>query len=107
MTSRLDRLISGFGLSFAIASIANAALVIAKGTSEGFRDALKSLAGHQWMSHGAVVLGLFLVLGFVLSSGPVGVRVSLDARKTCAVVVAGALLSALAIIAFYLLQVFT
>ncbi len=58
---------SGFGVSYAITSILNALLVIWKESSEAVHDALAAVTGHHWVTHGLLVVIVFLVLGFVLS----------------------------------------
>jgi hypothetical protein len=59
--------IASFGLSVALTSLFSAALVILKETNPGVMDWMKAATGHHWVTHGLVVLGLFLVLGFVLA----------------------------------------
>lgn len=58
---------SGFGISYAIASLFNAVLVIFKESSESVHDGLAAITGHHWVTHGLLDLIVFLVLGFILS----------------------------------------
>ncbi len=59
--------IASFGLSLAITSLFSAALVLLKETNEGVMNWMKAATGHHWVTHGLVVLVLFIVLGFLLA----------------------------------------
>ena len=63
----LDKLSVGFGVSFFVASLFNALLIITKETYAPLKDWMKSLSGHHWTTHGIFVIALFIVLGFILS----------------------------------------
>jgi hypothetical protein len=53
----------GFGFAVAIACIVNAVIVVAKEKSGAVMNAMKSILGHHWTTHAAVVIGLFFFLG--------------------------------------------
>lgn len=92
-----DRLTYAFGIAYAIAALANAALVIVKETLPGVHEGMNALTGHHWMTHGVIVIGVFLVTGVaLLPAKPGRVRV-----LTCAV--AGATVLSGALIAGYYL----
>ncbi|KXG44405.1 hypothetical protein TEPIDINF_001954 [Tepidibacillus infernus] len=57
----------GFGIAFAVANIFNAVLMIFKEMVTPFKDWMASLTGHHWATHGVFTIGLFLILGFILS----------------------------------------
>jgi hypothetical protein len=63
----LDKTTIGFGLSVAIMSILNTLLVIFKELTPPFKAGMASAMGHHWTTHGVIVIGLFLLLGFVFS----------------------------------------
>ena len=68
MTSTtLDKTTIGFGLSAAVMSILNTLLVIFKELTPPFKAGMASATGHHWTTHGAMVIVLFIVLGFVFS----------------------------------------
>lgn len=58
---------TAFGISYAITSILSALLVVLKESSEGVHDGLAAITGHHWVTHGALDVIVFVVLGFVLS----------------------------------------
>ncbi len=58
--------VAGFGLSYAITSLFNVLLVIVKENVPGVEDLMKGLTGHHWVSHGLIVLIVFVILGYAL-----------------------------------------
>src|ERR1700739_1390869 len=85
-----------FGLSLSVCSIINALLVVAKEKNPAVQSAMQKLTGHHWVTHSAIVLILFLVLGLLFSN------VRMSANQLINIVLAGVLVSALMIIGFYL-----
>ncbi|MHB8111737.1 MAG: hypothetical protein ACYDHW_17080 [Syntrophorhabdaceae bacterium] len=63
----LDRTTIGFGLSAAVANILNILLVIFKELTPSLRQAMAAATGHHWITHGVIVVGLFIIFGFVFS----------------------------------------
>ncbi|OPY05296.1 MAG: hypothetical protein A4E67_02003 [Syntrophaceae bacterium PtaB.Bin038] len=63
----LEKTTIGFGLSVAVVSILNALLLIVKETTPTLKKSMAAALGHHWTTHGVIVIGLFLVLGFVLA----------------------------------------
>ena len=59
--------IKGFGYSVAIVSVLSALLVILKEKNDVVMSAMKAATSHHWITHGLVVLVLFIVLGVLLS----------------------------------------
>ncbi len=66
--SALDKTTIGFGLSAAVMSILNTLLVIVKESSPPVLGAMARATGHHWTTHGIIVIGLFVLLGFVFSA---------------------------------------
>lgn len=98
----LDKTTIGFGLSAAVMSILNALLVIFKELTPPFKKAMADAMGHHWTTHGVVVLGLFLVLGFVLA-GAVKTD-SWGAGRLGNAILGSVILGCTAVAAFYLLH---
>jgi hypothetical protein len=67
MTTITDKATVGFGLSAAVVSILNTLLVIFKEMTPPFKAGMASAMGHHWTTHGVIVIGLFIVLGFIFS----------------------------------------
>jgi hypothetical protein len=59
--------VTAFGISYAITSILSAVLVVMKESNEAVHDGLAAITGHHWVTHGALNLIVFVVLGIVLS----------------------------------------
>lgn len=98
----LDKTTIGFCLSAAVMSILNTALVIFKELTPPFKKAMADAMGHHWTTHGIVVLGLFLVLGFVLSDAVK--PESWGAGKLGNTLLGSVILGCAALAAFYLLH---
>ena len=101
---RLDSLSVGFGVSFFVASLFNASLIIAKESYSPLKDWMKSLSGHHWTTHGIFVIALFILLGMVLSRTNLNEKI--DAVKTSLLVIAGTALGGLIIVGFFFKHLF-
>lgn len=98
----LSKQTTAFGISLAVAALANALLVAAKEKSPSLLSFMKGLSGHHWITHCLVVLLIFLLLGGVLSK--VGERKSRFSVATLTRIVVGSFLIASAIIVgFYVI----
>ena len=95
----LDKLSVGFGISFLIASIFNGLLLIAKESYAPLKNWMKSLSGHHWITHGIIVIVLFVVLGYIFSIN--GMNRKINADKTSGLVIAGTVLGGLMIVGFF------
>ncbi len=62
----VDKNTFAFGWSLAIVSLLSSLLVVLKERSEPLMGFMKAATGHHWISHGLIVLLLFLVIGFML-----------------------------------------
>jgi hypothetical protein len=85
-----------FGLSLSVCSLINALLVIIKEKSPAVQSAMQKLTGSHWITHSAIVLILFVLLGFVFS------RINLSVNRLIQTIVAAVLVSGLIIVGFYL-----
>ena len=100
----LDKLSVGFGVSFFVASLFNALLIITKETYAPLKDWMKSLSGHHWTTHGIFVIVLFIILGFILSKTNLDEKI--DAVKTSLFIIAGTVFGALIIVGFFFKHLF-
>jgi hypothetical protein len=98
----LSKYTVSFGLSLAICSVVNALLVMAKEKSPALQAALKKLTGHHWITHSAIVILLFIALGWLLAQANGGAGFSVTANTLIKTIVAGIIVSGLLIIGFYL-----
>jgi hypothetical protein len=98
--SKTDRYTAGFGLSLAVTSLLNAVLLLVKETNEALMNAMKAALGHHWTTHGAIVLVLFVVLGFVFSTTKLGEK--WDPGKMAWLIVFAAVIGSVAIAGFFL-----
>ena len=65
--NHIDRETAGFGVAAAAAIVFSTLLAVAKEFSPALKAAMKAASGHHWITHGVVVLALFLILGWLLS----------------------------------------
>jgi uncharacterized membrane protein SirB2 len=100
----LDKLSVGFGVSFFVASLFNALLIITKETYAPLKDWMKSLSGHHWTTHGIFVIVLFIILGFILSKTNLDEKI--DAVKTSLFIIAGTVFGGLIIVGFFFKHLF-
>ena len=63
-----DTTVEAFGYSLALTSLLSSVLVIVKEGNEPLKLMMKAATGHHWITHGLIVLTLFIVLGFFLAS---------------------------------------
>lgn len=91
---------TGFGASYAIASVLSALLVVLKERSGAVHDGLAAITGHHWVTHGLLSLIVFLVLGLVLSRIGSGMRMTADVLIM--IIVGATVLSGLIIVGYYL-----
>ncbi|OPY79423.1 MAG: hypothetical protein A4E70_02158 [Syntrophus sp. PtaU1.Bin005] len=102
MKNTLDKATIGFVLSAGFVNILNAFLVIFKELTPSFKKAMADATGHHWITHGMIILGLFVILGFVFSGTikpAYRVAEKLSQMILLSVVIGGGLITA-----FYLLH---
>ncbi len=92
-----------FGLSLALASVANALLVVAKEKIPAVLAGMEKLTGHQWISHCAIVLGLFAFCGWLFAQTNGGQGIKMTANRLIGLLVAGVATGGLIILGFYLI----
>ncbi len=100
---KLTKYTISFGVALAIASVANALLVIAKELSPSHVQVwMKKLTGHHWTAQCALVLGIFLALGWLFSRFNGGKGLNLSANALILTVVGGVVIGSFTIAVFYL-----
>jgi hypothetical protein len=99
----LSKYTVSFGLSLVICSVVNALLVIAKEKSPALQAALKKLTGHHWITHSAIVILLFIALGWLLAKAKGGEGFPVTLNTLIKTIVAGIVISGLLITGFYLI----
>jgi hypothetical protein len=92
-----------FGLSLALASVANALLVVAKEKTPAVLAGMEKLTGHQWVSHCAIVLGLFAFFGWLFAQANGGQGIKMTANHLINALVSGVATGGLIILGFYLI----
>lgn len=102
MENRLSKYTVSFGLSFAIASVANALLVVAKEKSHAVQVWMQKLTGHHWVTHCVFVLALFVLFGWLLAKMNRGEGVKMDAGSLIKTIIAATALGYFIITGFYL-----
>ena len=104
-TREMGKYTKSFGLSFAIASLFNALLVIVK---EGNEDTvlawMAAATGHHWVTHGILDLIVFLVVGWSLSRMNEGQGVTITSKALVTTIVASLAISWLIIVGFFLIE---
>jgi|SRR5579862_5304135 len=84
---------SGFVLAAAITVLVNTALACAKDAYLPLKNALKSLAGHDWTTQGLIDLLLFIGLGLFFARTGLGERI--DPRRLITILIAAVTVAAL------------
>ncbi len=91
-----------FGLSLALSSVINALLVVAKEKSHVVTAGMQKITGHQWVTHVAIILILFVLLGWLFARTDHGQGPKLAVNRLTGIVVAGIVAGGLIITGFYL-----
>jgi ABC-type multidrug transport system permease subunit len=99
-TAKMEKYTAGFGLSLVVTSILNALILLIKELNAAVMSALKAALGHHWTTHGAIVIILFVVLGFVFSC--MKIEEKWDSQKMLKYIVWATIISGLIIAAFFL-----
>ena len=92
-----------FGLSLALASVVNGLLVIAKEKSPAIQNGMKQLTGHHWVTHSVLIVGLFLICGWLFAQAKGGQGFQLTASRLIGTLLAGIVTGATLILGFYLI----
>lgn len=97
---KLSPVTAGFGLSLFITSIFSTLLVIIKEINEHtVLEWMKHATPHHWITHGVMVLAVFILLGMVLSKGKAS---EIQADTLVKLLVAAVVLSFVGVSGFYL-----
>lgn len=86
----------------AICAVLNAALVVAKEKSKSVTGWMQRMTGHHWVTHVAIVLIVFFVLGFAFAQANRASEAKIPAERLAKIVVAGVVVGVLIIVGFYL-----
>jgi hypothetical protein len=92
-----------FGLALALASVVNGLLVVAKEKIPSVLAGMQNLTGHQWVSHGVIILGLFAFFGWLFAQANGGQGIKLTVNRLIGTFVAGVATGGLIIVGFYLI----
>lgn len=103
MENKLSKNTVSFGLSFAIASVVNALLVVAKEKSSAVQDWMQKATGHHWITHVIIIIALFFLFGWLFARANRGDGVNLSAGGLIKIIVAGVLTGYFIIAGFYLI----
>jgi hypothetical protein len=91
-----------FGLALAFSSVVNALLVVAKEKSPAVQSEMKRLTGSHWMTHVAIVLILFLAIGFLAANIKNRRGITMPVNRLIKTIIAGVVTAGLIIVGFYL-----
>lgn len=92
-----------FGLSLALAGVANGLLVIAKEKIPAVQSGMQKLTGNHWVTHCVIVLGIFAVFGWLLAQANGGQGIKLNSNRLVGILVSGVVAGGLLILGFYLI----
>ena len=90
-----------FGLSLAICSLLNAALVVVKESSQRVAGLMQRLTGHHWITHCAAILVIFFGIGFSLRLSNSGRGPQIGLNRLNQIVIGGVLAGIGIILVFY------
>lgn len=90
---------AAFGLSFIVVNMLSAVLVVAKESYAPILAWMKMLTGHHWITHAALVVVAYLVLGIVLAHTR---EWNMAGRSLSAAVLVSTIVSGLIVAGFFL-----
>ncbi|MCX5845509.1 MAG: hypothetical protein NTW12_04005 [Deltaproteobacteria bacterium] len=96
----LEKYTAGFGLSLVVTSLLNAIILIIKEKNDSVMSAMKAALGHHWTTHGAIVIIVFFVLGFIFSG--MQIETKIDSRKMLKYIIWAVIISGVIIAGFFL-----
>ena len=65
---------------------------------------MQKLTGHHWVSHGAIILGVFALFGWLFAQANGGQGIKLSVNRLIGTLVAGVAMGGLIILGFYLIS---
>ncbi len=98
----LSNVTTSFGISLAIASVVSALLVVAKEESPRLMRTMKSATGHHWSTHSVLALGIFLVVGVVLTRMNGGRGLQISPGRLVQTIICAILIGSFIIVGYYL-----
>lgn len=101
-TRKSGNAIEAFAYSLALTNLLSVVLVIAKEKSEAVMAMMKSMTGHHWITHGLIVVTLFMLLGLVLTTRMPERSEAPDFNRAAVAILATTFISGLLLAAFYL-----
>ena len=93
MEQKLNNKAASFGLAVSIVILLSSIIVILKESSDPFHEALASITGNHWASHGVVDIVLFFAFGFIFSK--------LNLKANISIIVASVVLSIALIVGYF------
>jgi formate hydrogenlyase subunit 3/multisubunit Na+/H+ antiporter MnhD subunit len=100
MNSHTPKNITAFGYAFVFAALFNALLVVAKEEIEPLKAWMADISGHHWITHGVVVIVLFIAIGFYAQEK--ATRARTNERGMARLILVATVLSGVIIAGFYL-----
>ncbi len=98
MEKTFEKYTASFGLALVITSLFSALLVVVKELNDKtVLPFMKALTGHHWVTHTAVDVLLFAVLGFLLT------KVEISAERLSRMIIGSVVIAGLVIAGFYLI----
>jgi hypothetical protein len=102
-STTLSRNTVSYGLSLAIVSVINALVVVAKESSKSVMTGMQRVMGHHWVTHSAIMIALFAIIGWTLSRSNNGAGPTITPHRLLTVLLSGVGLGAVIIVGFYLI----
>jgi len=102
-STSVSRYTISFGLSLALACVANGLLVVAKEKMPAVMAGMQKLTGHHWISHSVIILGLFAFFGWLFAQSNGGQGIKITVSQLIKTLLAGVVSGGLIIFGFYLI----
>jgi hypothetical protein len=90
-----------FGLSVALCAVLNAFLVIAKESCKDVANWMQKATGHHWITHVAIVVVLFTLLGWIFARMNNGQGPKMSLHRSSNIILAGVVAGMVIILGFY------
>ena len=74
INQNVDSLTAGFGIAASVAILFSTILTVAKESTPSLLTWMKTVTMHHWITHGFLVVGLFIILGLLLSRMNIQIR---------------------------------
>lgn len=102
-TPAISKYTVSFGWSLALCSVLNALLVMAKEKSKAVADWMQRLTGHHWLTHVAVIFGLFVLFGCIFATISGNRNRNASVKSLANIVVGGVVSGVVLVLGFYLM----